>query len=200
MAFEILATLATQVIATLGYPGVFVLMALESTAAPVPSEAVLPFAGFLVAQGKFEFWSVVLVASIGSIVGSLISYWIGAVGGRPLVNGVGKWLLLREGHLKHTESFFKRHGGKTIFIARFIPIVRHLISIPAGIARMDLKSFVLLTAVGATMWNAFLTFVGMKLMENWETILRYTQLIDYVILASLLLGGTWWILKLRRRA
>ena len=195
-----MATWATQVIATLGYPGIFILMLLESTAAPVPSEAVLPFAGFLVAQGKLEFWFVVLVASIGSIVGSLIGYWIGAVGGRPLINRVGKYLLLHEGHLKHTESFFSRHGGKTIFIARFIPIVRHLISIPAGIARMDLKTFILLTAVGATMWNAFLTFVGMKLMENWATILQYTQLIDYTVLALLVFGGAWWILKLRRRA
>ena len=190
----------TQLIASLSYPGVFALMLLESTAAPVPSEAVLPFAGFLVTQGSIDFWLLAITSTLGSIVGSLISYWIGFKGGRPLVNRIGKYLLLHERHLDHTEQFFNKYGSITIFVARFVPVVRHLISIPAGVAEMKMRKFIPLTAAGSFLWNTFLLWLGMTLREQWETILQYTQLLDYLMVTVLVLGGIWWMMRIRKHA
>src|SRR3989338_4298008 len=186
MAIEILVNFAVTVINALGLPGIFILMALESTAAPVPSEAVLPFAGFLVAQGKMELFAVILAATLGSIIGSLFSYYIGYFGGKPAVLKIGKYFLLNEKHLEQTEKFFAKHGGKTIFIARFVPVVRHLISIPAGIGKMQKRKFITLTLLGAGMWNSFLICAGMMLESRWNEILKYSQILDYVVLAVLI--------------
>ena len=186
MAIEILVNFAVSVINALGLPGIFILMALESTAAPVPSEAVLPFAGFLVAQGKMELFAVILAATLGSIIGSLFSYYIGYFGGKPAVLKIGKYFLLNEKHLEQTEKFFAKHGGKTIFIARFVPVVRHLISIPAGIGKMQKRKFITLTLLGAGMWNSFLIWAGMMLDSRWNEILKYSQILDYVVLAVLI--------------
>src|SRR3989344_2465633 len=128
-------------ISTGGYFGVFVLMALESMIAPVPSEVVMPFAGYLALQGQFNFWLVLLASSLGSIFGSFLSYYIGFYGGRPLVLKFGRYLLVEEEHLEWTEKWFRKQGDKTIFISRFVPVVRHLISIPAGIAKMPMRRF-----------------------------------------------------------
>lgn len=200
MVIEILVNWVTQLIASLSYPGVFLLMMLESTAAPVPSEAVLPFAGFLVAQGGMDFWLAAMTATLGSIAGSLISYWIGFKGGRPLVNKVGRYLLLHERHLNHTENFFQRYGSITVFVARFVPVVRHLISIPAGVAEMKLKRFVPLTIAGASIWNTFLLWVGITLREQWSTILQYTQMLDVLMITVIVLGGVWWMMKIRKHS
>ena len=139
------------------YAGVFLLMTLESMVAPIPSELVMPFAGFLIFTGQFGVVPVMVASTLGSIVGSLLSYGMGMLG-KPVVLRYGRYLLLNVHHLEWTEKFFLRHGGKTIFISRFIPVVRHLISIPAGLARMPLIPFILYTAVGATLWNGFLTY------------------------------------------
>ena len=146
---EHLVTYITQCIAAGGYPVVGLLMMLESMVFPVPSEAVMPFAGFLVTDGTFSFWAVVLVSTLGSLIGSLLSYAIGRYGGRVFLQTWGKYFLLNEHHLDATDTFFKGHGAPTIFIARFVPVVRHLISIPAGIARMNLTTFSLYTVLGA---------------------------------------------------
>ncbi len=199
MVIEIIVNYITEFVSAVGLAGVFILMALESTAAPVPSEAVMPFAGFLVAQGKMSLWSVVLFSTLGSIAGSLLSYYIGYFGGKPAVRKLGRFLFLNERHLERTEKFFGRHGGRTIFIARFIPIVRHLISIPAGIGRMEIKKFVILTALGAGAWNWFLTEVGIRLQENWEIILKYTQVIDVIIIALLVILAVWYFHNLKKR-
>src|SRR3989344_9038650 len=148
-----------------GYFGLFILMALESMIAPVPSEVVMPFAGYLVLQGRFDFWIVLLVSGLGSIFGSVLSYYIGFYGGRPFVLRYGKYLLLDKEHLEWTENWFRKQGNKTIFISRFIPVVRHLISIPAGIAKMAIHKFVIYTFLGATIWNFILLYAGFKLGE-----------------------------------
>ena len=129
------------------YVGIFLLMTLESMVAPIPSELVMPFAGFLIFTGQFNVVPVMVASSLGSIVGSLLSYGMGMLG-KPVVLRYGRYLLLNPHHLEWTEQFFLRHGGKTIFISRFIPVVRHLISIPAGLARMPLIPFILYTAGG----------------------------------------------------
>ncbi len=179
-----------------GYWGVFFLMTLESMIAPVPSELVMPFAGFLIFTGHFDPWAVMIASSLGSIFGSLLSYGMGMLG-EPVVLRYGRYLLLNPHHLEWTKKFFNRHGGKTIFIARFIPVVRHLISIPAGLARMPLTPFIIYTLVGATLWNGFLTYLGVRLKENWRLIQRYTHVLDYLVLACLLAGLAYFVWKFR---
>jgi membrane protein DedA with SNARE-associated domain len=118
--------------------------------------------------------------------------------GEPVVLRYGRYLLLNKHHLEWTELFFFRHGGKTIFISRFIPVVRHLISIPAGLARMSLIPFILFTVAGATLWNGFLTYLGMRLRENWWIIQRYTHILDYFVVAGLLGVVLYLAWKLKR--
>ena len=175
----------TLLIHYLGYGGIFILMALESMIFPIPSELIMPFAGFLIVTGQFDTVAVIVASSLGSIAGSLLSYGMGTLG-EPVVLRYGRYLLLNRHHLEWTELFFFRHGGKTIFISRFIPVVRHLISIPAGLARMSLIPFLLYTVVGATLWNGFLTYLGMRLKENWWIIQRYTHIVDYFVVAGLI--------------
>ena len=181
-----------------GYFGVFILMALESMIAPVPSELVMPFAGYLVLQGRFNFWFVLLAASIGSITGSLSSYYIGAYGGRPFVLKFGKYLLLTEGHLKWTEQWFKTQGDKVIFISRFIPVVRHLISIPAGMARMNLNKFLLFTFIGAALWNLLLLHAGFKLGSQWGKIHQFSKELDMVFIIGVIMVLGYLIWKHQR--
>ncbi len=193
---EALCDYNTLLIHKCSYLGVFVLMTLESMIAPVPSELVMPFAGFLIYTGQFDPFWVLAASSLGSIVGSLLSYGMGTLG-EPVVLRYGRYLLLNPHHLEWTRNFFARHGGKTIFIARFIPVVRHLISIPAGMARMALVPFVLYTFVGATLWNGFLTYAGVRLKENWRLIQQYTHILDFVVVAALLAGAAWFVWKVK---
>ena len=129
-------------------------------------------------------------------MGSLLSYGMGMLG-EPVVLRYGRYLLLNRHHLEWTELFFFRHGGKTIFISRFIPVVRHLISIPAGLARMSLIPFIIFTAAGATLWNGFLVYLGMRLRENWWIIQRYTHILDYGVVACLLAAVAYFFWKLK---
>jgi len=179
------------------YIGIFLLMTLESMIAPIPSELVMPFAGFLIFTGHFDPVAVVVASTLGSIVGSLLSYGLGMLG-EPVVLRYGRYLLLNPHHLEWTKNFFERHGGKTIFISRFIPVVRHLISLPAGLARMSLIPFILYTTAGATLWNGFLPYLGVRLRENWWIIQRYTHILDYFVVAGLIGAGIYLVLKLKQ--
>ncbi|MFA6099117.1 MAG: DedA family protein [Patescibacteria group bacterium] len=196
---EFIVNHATLIIEKTSYLGITILMTLESMIMPVPSEAVMPFAGFLLYEHKLTFWTIVLFSTLGSIIGSLISYYAGAYGGRPFVRKFGKYLLLNEHHLDKTEAFFAKYGDKTIFISRFIPIVRHLISIPAGVGRMNMKKFILYTIVGAGLWNAFLTWLGYRLKENWETIRQYTEIVDIILIIGIIAVIVWFFIRLRRK-
>jgi membrane protein DedA with SNARE-associated domain len=186
-----------------GYWGVTILMTLESMVAPVPSEAVMPFAGFLIFEGRFTFTAVIFFSTLGSIIGSLLSYYAGAWGGRPFVKRYGKYLLLDLHHLDMTEKFFARYGDKAIFVSRFIPVVRHLISIPAGVGRMSVIKFSIFTIIGAAIWNAFLTYLGYYLKDNWMTVRKYAEYVDIVIVLFMLIGIgyiAYKIIKARRKA
>jgi membrane protein DedA with SNARE-associated domain len=181
-----LAVYATQFIASTGYITVFLGMVLESMIFPLPSEAIMPFAGFLVAEGRFDFLMVVLISTFGSLVGSLLSYWLGKFGGKPFVHKFGKYFLIDQAELDITEKFFHKNGQITVFICRFIPVIRHLISLPAGIAKMNIWKFIYLTAIGACLWNSFLTYLGYVLRQNWELVLKYSEVIDIVIVLIIL--------------
>jgi len=170
-------------------------MIMESMVFPVPSEAVMPFAGFLVAESRFTFTLVIIVSTLGSIIGSLISYWIGRYGGKPFITRFGKYFLLNMHDLEVTERFFGKHGDITILICRFIPVVRHLISIPAGTGQMNLLKFSLYTIIGAGLWNAFLTVCGFYLKKNWETVMEYSRIVDIVVLLILVLGLVYFIVN-----
>ncbi|HUZ17418.1 MAG TPA: DedA family protein [Spirochaetia bacterium] len=196
-----LAYYAERIIGAIGYPGVFLAMTAESMFLPVPSEAVMPFTGFLVADGYFRFEWVIIASVLGSIAGSLISYLIGAWGGKPFVDRLGKYVLLDRRDLESTQRFFDRRGEVTIFISRFIPVVRHLISLPAGAARMNLTRFLLFTAFGAGIWDTFLSVAGYYLRDNWAHIMRYGHTIDAVVVLLLVLLVAWYVYRhLRRRA
>jgi len=185
--------IATHVIDTLGYIGVCVLMTMESMVFPVPSEAVMPFAGYLIADGRMTWPGVLVASTLGSIIGSLLSYAIGYYGGRPFLLRYGKWFLLSPKDLDFTEKFFNKHGVWAIFVARFIPLVRHLISVPAGLAKMSLLPFLICTTLGASAWNMFLAWVGFQLQKNWEVVHQYSHPIDKVVAVILLLLGVWFV-------
>jgi membrane protein DedA with SNARE-associated domain len=193
-----IANTATHFIDTTGYLGIMILMTLESMVAPVPSEAVMPFAGFAISNGTLSWEGVIFFSTLGSIIGSLISYWIGARGGRPLVEKWGKYLLLDKHDLDVTEKWFTKRGDITVFVCRFIPVVRHLISIPAGMGRMNLWKFSIYTIIGAALWNTILTIAGYYLQENWGEIMKYSHVIDYFIVAVMIIVLVYFGYKLNK--
>jgi membrane protein DedA with SNARE-associated domain len=184
---EFLAQYITRFMESTGYITVFITMAMESMVFPVPSEAVMPFAGFLVAEGKFTFLLVILFSTLGSIAGSMISYAIGYYSEKTLIHKYGKFLLLDPEELEATERFFNKYGDITIFISRFIPVVRHLISLPAGFAQMNIYKFAIFTVIGAGLWNSFLAYIGFYLKSNWEAVMKYSKIVDVVVI--LILAG-----------
>jgi len=192
---EGLVDIFTNIISAGSYYGLTFLMILESMVLPVPSEAIMPFAGFLWYSGEMSFWLIVVSSTIGSVIGSLLSYFIGLYGGRPLLIKYGKFILVKEHHLIKTEKFFNRYGDKTIFISRFVPIIRHLISIPAGASRMNLSKFILYTTLGAGLWNTFLACTGYYLGDNWTLIREYGKKLDIIFILIVLVLTIYYFRK-----
>jgi len=180
-----------------GYIGIILLMAMESTALPIPSEAVMPFAGFLVYEEKFNIVFATLAGGIGSLLGSLFSYYIGKIFGRRFILKYGKYIFISEKHLIMTDKFFQKYGEKAVFIARFIPVVRHLISFPAGIGNMDIKKFSLYTFIGSFIWCFVLVQLGYVLKENWVLIEKYTGILDYVLIFLIILAVIYFYIKFK---
>jgi membrane protein DedA with SNARE-associated domain len=182
-----------------GWVAVFILMVLESACIPVPSEAIMPFAGFVVSEGEMSLFAIVTAGVAGNVVGSWISYWIGLYGGRPFVDKYGKYVLLRHHHLDLAERWFERWGAPTVFFSRMLPIVRTFISLPAGMARMPFWKFTLYTTLGCIPWVFMLGYVGVKLGDNWEKIRSYLHYADYLVLAAIVAIVVWQVVKWRRR-
>lgn len=180
-----------------GYAGVVFLMAIESAGVPAPSEVIMPFSGYLVSQGTFNIWMVAIAGTLGNLLGSLLAWWIGYKGGRPLIEKYGKYILLRHHELDLADRFFERHGKLTVFVGRLLPVVRTYISFPAGIAKMDLKQFSLYTVAGAFPWSLGLAYVGVRLGEHWETIKQYTRGLDVAVVIALVLVLIWWFVRKR---
>ena len=171
----------------IGYPGLFLLIVLESTFVPVPSLLVMPFAGFLAQRGDFHLGLILVLNGVAALTGSLGSYYFGALGGKPLLLKYGRYILVKPADLQKTEDFFARHGAWTVFIGRFVPVVRHVISVPAGIARMPLRAFVLQTLLGASAWGGGLMVVGYVLGARWQEIARSAKRVDLVIASAIVL-------------
>ena len=178
--------IVVSLIQSAGYFGVYILMILESMVFPMPSELVMPLAGFLAYEGKFSFWLVCIVATIGTVTGSVISYYMGAKGGNKLFIKYGKYLLLDLADLKNTEEWFKKRGEVTILIGRLVPVVRHLISVVAGIAKIDIGKLIVYSAIGGFIWNTFLAGAGYMLGQNWRLIKVYLEPISIMVICIML--------------
>lgn len=189
--------LVTRVYEAVGYVGVALWVAIESVIVPIPSEFVLPFAGFLVGEGAslepltgqpWNLWLVTIAGTIGATVGALIAYAIGYVGGRPLLERWGRLLRITPDDLDRTDAFFARHGNQAAFFGRLIPVVRSLVSFAAGIARMPLGPFVLFTALGSLPFTFVLVFAGLQLGANWEAIGDVLKRFEYAVVAALVIA------------
>lgn len=196
MIHEILSAIGNfiiNVISTSGYAGVVGLMAIESANIPLPSEVIMPFSGYLVYTGQLNLWLAGLAGALGCVIGSAFSWWLGAWGGRPLVEKYGKYIFVSKHDLDKGERWLQKYGDSVAFFSRLLPIVRTFISFPAGIARVNLTRFLLYTFVGSYIWSLALAWVGLKLGENWEHIETYWRKFDYIILILIIAGIIWWI-------
>ena len=185
----------THLIAALGYPGVLLLMALESACIPIPSEAIMPFAGSLVvtdpARG-FNIHTLAFVGAFGNLLGSSVAYWVGRIGGRPFLEKYGKFVLIRKRDLDKSERFFQKYGDATAFFSRVLPIVRTFISLPAGIAGMKFAKFCAFTFVGALPFCYLLTWAGIFFGKHWEKVRTALHIADIPItIAIVVLFGLW---------
>jgi membrane protein DedA with SNARE-associated domain len=177
-----------EVVRAGGYPAVFIFITLESTLVPIPSELVMPLAGFMAYKGEFSLPVILVINSVGALLGSGLCYWIGVVGGKPFLVKYGKYFLVNQHDIAKTETFFAKHGKATILIARFLPVIRHVISVPAGIARMPLRGFFLQTFIGSTIWGGALILLGYYVGANWETLAKTLKRVDLLIGLILVLG------------
>lgn len=170
-------------------------MTLESACLPIPSEIIMPFSGFLVFTGKFNFWLVVLIGALGNLFGSLIAYFLGVLELRKVFEKYGKYILISKKDLDRADKWFAKHGPETAFFSRLLPVVRTFISLPAGIARMNIKKFIFYTFAGSFIWSAFLTYIGLKLGENWQTIEVYFRKFQIAIIALIIVSVVWFLKK-----
>jgi len=192
----LLVELVTRVIGDGGYAGIVVLMAINSAGVPLPSELIMPFSGYVVYLGRFNLFLVATVGMVGCNLGSALAYWIGAKGGRPLVERYGKWVLMSHHDLDRMTWFFQKYGSIAVLLARMMPLVQTFISFPAGIARMPRLRFHIYTSLGSWTWYICLAYVGMKLGEKWHTDPRLYQVFHRFHLAveiALVAGMAWFL-------
>jgi membrane protein DedA with SNARE-associated domain len=193
-----------HVISVGGYAGIAALIVMNSCGVPIPSEAIMPFSGYLVYMGRFHLLLIVLAGALGCNVGSAIAYWIGARGGRPLVMRYGRWVLMSQHDLDRMTWFFERYGSIAILVGRMLPVVQTFVAFPAGIARMPRVRFHIYTTVGSLVWYCFLAWTGMKLGERWHTDPRLEQwfhrfhLVVELALVAALVWFVWTHLNRRK--
>ena len=208
---EIVIPFLNSLYGAVGYVGVMLAMAIESAMVPLPSELILPYAGFLVSDTSqiepltgqaWSFWIVAIVATIGNTLGSLIAYAIGAYGGRPFLERYGRYLLIRPHEIEAADRFFQKYGAATVFIGRLLPIVRTFISFPAGVARMPLVPFIVYSTLGAFVWSILLVFAGVQLGAHWVDIRHALQPFDLAIAVAVVVAivlFVWWRLGMPGR-
>jgi membrane protein DedA with SNARE-associated domain len=200
---EVLTAFIVATISTLGYGGIVLLMAIESACIPLPSEIIMPFSGYLVYTGRFNIWLVAVAGAFGCVVGSLVAYWVGMYGGRPLIEKYGKFVLVSKHDLDLADRWFDRFGEMIVFVSRLLPAIRTFIAFPAGVARMNLKKFIIYTFAGSLPWCLGLAYVGQKLGEQWDKDPRLKTLFhrfDFVIGIVIVLAAAWWIWRHLRHA
>jgi membrane protein DedA with SNARE-associated domain len=196
MLGKLLVLLATAIIGTisaLGYGGIVLLMAVESACIPLPSEIIMPFSGYLVSRGELQLWAVALAGAVGCVLGSLIAYYLGAWGGRPLAARYGRYVLISGRDLELADHWFAHHGDITVLIGRLLPVVRTFIAFPAGVARMAMGKFLVYTFLGSLLWCWCLAWVGMRLGEHWDSLGVYFHRFDAAIGLVIVAGAAWWV-------
>lgn len=187
----------TGIITAIGYPGIALLMGIESACIPLPSEIIMPFAGYVVYKGHMSLWAAATAGAIGCNLGSLVAYWIGAYGGRPLVERYGRYVLMSKHDLDRVDHFFSKYGDITVLLGRLLPVVRTFIALPAGIARMPQLRFHIYTFIGSWPWCLALAYAGMKAGENWDDpnslLKRVLHKADAAVIALVLIGIIWFV-------
>lgn len=186
-------------IGAMGYPGIFLLMAMESSVIPIPSELVMPPAGYLAQQGQMSVWLAILCGTAGSLVGAYVNYFAAHYLGRPLLLKYGRYVWITEEKFMKVETFFLSHGEISTFVGRLLPVVRHLISLPAGLAGMGHMRFCLYTLLGAGAWVTVLTWIGYVIGQNQELIMKYSHqaVIGVVVFSAALI--TLYVVRHRRK-
>jgi len=198
MIYDLLAHISSfivNIISSLGYTGITILMALESACIPIPSEIIMPFSGYLVWEGRFALLSVILWGTIGNLIGSLIAYLVGFYGGRPLIEKYGRYILISKEELNHAQGWFEKYGAMSVFFSRMLPVIRTFISLPAGIAKMPFGKFLFYTFLGSLPWSFVLTYAGLITGENWTSIETYFRKFDWLIIILIIFAIGWWLWK-----
>lgn len=195
---EILSNFVIHLIETFGYTGIFIAMTLESACIPLPSEVIMPFAGFVVNEGKLSLIGITLVGTLGNLIGSLITYYVGLKGGRPLLEKYGKYILITKDKLNYVDNIFNKYGPITIFLGRILPGIRTFISLPAGISRMNIKKFIIYTILGSLPWTFALGYVGVLLNDKWSIIRGYFHIFDIILGLLIVLFILYLIYKYRK--
>jgi membrane protein DedA with SNARE-associated domain len=193
---EILSGIIVATILFLGYPGIVLLMAIESACIPLPSEIIMPFSGYLVSTGQMNLWLVALAGAVGCVLGSLVAYWVGSKGGRPLIEKYGRYILVSPHDLDMADRWFAKRGEIIVFVSRMLPAIRTFIAFPAGVARMNLKRFIIYTFAGSFPWCLGLAYIGQKLGQKWDkddTLKTWFHRFDFVIGIVGVLLAAWWI-------
>lgn len=196
MITDLLIWVSNFVISTidhLGYLGVVLLMAIESAAIPLPSEIIMPFSGSLVLSGRFSLLGLGLAGAIGSTIGSFLTYYLGFHGGAILIRKYEHLVRVSEGELSITEKFFKKFPHSSTFFGRVLPVIRTFISIPAGIAKVPIVTFLVYAFVGSFIWSYFLAWLGLRLGEHWQVLEQYFRKFDIVVVAIIVIGVVYWI-------
>ena len=188
-----------QLMESYGYIAMFVAMALENANIPIPSEVVLGFAGFLISQQIFSFWTTFAVACIAGVVGSIISYWLGSYGGRPLLLKYGKYIFFNERKFRMAEDLFNKYGGIAVIICRCLPGVRTFISFPAGVARYPFWRFVIFTIIGTIPWTLLLVWAGSLLGSHWRDLIQYNHIFLMAVIAVCVVATVVFVWHRRRR-
>jgi membrane protein DedA with SNARE-associated domain len=193
-----LVQMAVDVVDAMGLGGVFFLMLLESACIPVPSEATMLFAGFNVSNGEYSLFAATAAGVLGNLVGSWIAYGVGYFGRVDILEKHGRKLHIKKSHLEWADRWFQRHGDATVFFTRMLPIIRTFISLPAGVARMPFWRFTLFTLLGCVPWVLMLTFIGREAGDHWEDWKDYLHYVDYAVLAAIVIGIGYLVIRRRR--
>jgi len=195
---QILSAFIIATISALGYFGIILLMAIESACIPLPSEIIMPFAGYLVSTGQMNLWLVGIAGAVGCVLGSMVAYWAGMYGGRPLIEKYGRYVLLSRHDLDIADRLFAKYGEAIVFTARLLPAIRTFIAFPAGVARMNIPRFIFYTFAGSLPWCLGLAYVGQLLGEQWnkdETLKTWFHRFDFLIGFAIVIAAAWWILR-----
>jgi membrane protein DedA with SNARE-associated domain len=195
---EPIVDFATNLIGDLGLAGIFVLMLADSACIPTSSEAIMLFAGFEVADGRFTMLEIVAAGALGNLVGSWVAYWIGYAGRVELLERHGKWLHITPKHLAWADRWFERHGDATVFFSRMLPVIRTFISLPAGVARMPFWRFTLMSFAGIVPWVVGFAIAGRAVGDRWDELQEKLHYVDYAIVAGIIAAIVYLLVRRRR--